>query len=190
MYNIGSCKVVQTLYKKLVFEVIAMTLISIKDYAQSKGVSYEAVRQQVVRFRAELGPHIVKKGKTQFLDDDAVAYLDARRQDNPVVIYEKNKDEELERLAAENKSLLVELASVQKQLLQVMPQIAQAEQAQRLLDAQQAESAAQQAQIQTQQERIAQLESDVQAAALARAQAEDQLAQIKARGFFARLLNR
>ena len=54
-----------------------MVLISIKDYAKNNRISYEAVRQQVKRYSAELAGHIVKDGRQQFLDEEAVLFLKA-----------------------------------------------------------------------------------------------------------------
>lgn len=82
-----------------------MGLISLKDYAAMNNVTYEAVRQQVVRYGDELGDHIVKDGRQQFLDDVAVEFLDGKRQKNPVTIIQVNKDEEIERLKNENENL-------------------------------------------------------------------------------------
>lgn len=75
-----------------------MNLITLKDYAKQNNVSYEAVRQQVTRYVDELGEHIVRDGRQQFLDEEAVAFLDTKRQKNPVVIVQQNKDEEIEEL--------------------------------------------------------------------------------------------
>ena len=94
-----------------------MNVISIKDYAKQRNVSYEAIRQQVVRYAAELGDHIIKDGRQQFLDEEAVAFLDEKRKKNPVVLYEVAKDEEIERLKEEKEALLLKLASVQDQLI-------------------------------------------------------------------------
>lgn len=92
-------------------------MISLKDYAKNKGISYEAVRKQVSRYKVELDGHIQKINRTQFLDDEAVAFLDAKRQGNPVVIYEVSKDEEIQRLTDENKALLLKIAELQEALL-------------------------------------------------------------------------
>ena len=54
-------------------------MISIKDYAKNKGVSYEAVRKQVNRYKDELDGHIHKQNRTQYLDDEAVTFLDSKR---------------------------------------------------------------------------------------------------------------
>ena len=82
-----------------------MALISLKDYAAMNNVTYEAVRQQVVRYADELGNHIVKDGRQQFLDDEAIKFLDGKRQKNPVTIIQASKDEEIERLKIENENL-------------------------------------------------------------------------------------
>lgn len=93
-------------------------MISIKDYAQSKGVTYEAVRKQVKRYKDELGTHVQKQGRTQYLDEEAVKILDSKRAESPVVLIQAGKDEEIERLTAENKALLLKLAEVQDALIQ------------------------------------------------------------------------
>lgn len=94
-------------------------MISIRDYAKEKGVSYEAIRQQIKRYKAELDGHISKVGRTQYLDDEAVDFLDQKRATNPVIVMEISKDEEIERLKAEKEALLLELASVNKKLNEV-----------------------------------------------------------------------
>lgn len=96
-----------------------MNVISLKEYAKNNNISYEAVRQQVVRYAEELGEHLIKDGRQQFLDEDAVAFLDGKRQKNPVVIYQAGKDEEIERLEGENKALLRKIATLQEELLKV-----------------------------------------------------------------------
>lgn len=88
-----------------------MALISLKDYASRNNVTYEAVRQQVNRYSEELGSHIVKEGRQQFLDDEAVAFLDGKRQKNPVTIVQTSKDEEIERLKQEKENLLIKIAA-------------------------------------------------------------------------------
>lgn len=102
-----------------------MNVISLKEYARNNNISYEAVRQQVVRYASELEGHIIKDGRQQFLDEEAVSFLDEKRKKNPVIIYQASKDEEIERLEEENKALLIKLAQVQEQLLGAQTQIAQ-----------------------------------------------------------------
>ena len=92
-------------------------MISFKEYAKNKGCSYEAVRQQVRRYKNDLNGHITKVGKTQYLDDDAVIFLDSKRKTNPVIILEVEKDETIKRLEEENKALLLKVATLQEELL-------------------------------------------------------------------------
>ena len=86
-------------------------MISLKEYAKNKNISYEAVRQQVNRYKGELKGHISKVERTQYLDSFAVEFLDSKRAVNPVVIMETNKDAEIKRLEEENKALLVKVAA-------------------------------------------------------------------------------
>lgn len=88
-----------------------MKLISLKEYAEQKGISYEAVRQQVARYRDELGDHVVVDGRQMFLDEEAVAFLDERRQKNPVVMIQESKDEAIEALRADREQLLIKVAA-------------------------------------------------------------------------------
>lgn len=76
-------------------------MITLKEYAKLHNITYEAVRSQVNRYREQLGDHIVQDGRQQFLDDYAVAFLDERRQKNPVVVYQQSKDEAIEDLRKE-----------------------------------------------------------------------------------------
>lgn len=93
-----------------------MNVISIKDYAKQNNISYEAVRQQVVRYKKELEGHLIKDGRQQFLDEEAVSFLDAKRQKNPVAIIQMDKDERIENLERENKNLLIKIAEQAEEL--------------------------------------------------------------------------
>ena len=92
-------------------------MISIKDYAKEHNITYEAVRKQIKRYQKELDGHISKVNRTKFLDDFAVEFLNEKRKNNPVVIIEANKDEQIQRLNEENKALLMKIAELQEQLL-------------------------------------------------------------------------
>lgn len=96
-----------------------MNVISLKDYAKQNNVSYEAVRKQVVRYADELGAHIIRDGRQQFLDEEAIAFLDAKRQKNPVAIIQMDKDERIEALQNElnlAKNLIIELQDERNKL--------------------------------------------------------------------------
>lgn len=92
-------------------------MLSIKEYARSKNISYEAVRKQVKRYHKELEGHISVSNRTQYLDEEAIAFLDAKRESNPIVMYESSKDEEIQRLSNENKLLLMKVTELQDALL-------------------------------------------------------------------------
>lgn len=94
-----------------------MGVMSIKDYARARKISYEAARQQVKRYADELAGHISRQNRTQYLDDYAVSLLDDHRQQNPVVVINQDRSEEIERLRAENKALLQQIATLQDRLL-------------------------------------------------------------------------
>lgn len=99
-------------------------MISIQDYAIEKGISYEAVRKQIDRYKNDLEGHIITQGRKRFLDDAAVSFLDEKRNGNPIIIMEQSKDEELQRLRAENKELLLKLVTAQERLLNDADRIA------------------------------------------------------------------
>lgn len=98
-------------------------MITIKDYAKQKGVSYEAIRKQIKRYEDELEGHLVKQNRFLMLDDEAVQFLDSKRSENPVIVYEQNKDEELEQLRHENKVLLIQMNTVQDHLGKVQQKL-------------------------------------------------------------------
>lgn len=98
-------------------------MVSLKEYAKNKGVSYEAVRKQVNRYKDELKGHITKVNRTQYLDEEAVAFLDSKRAESPIVIMESGKDEEIQRLEMENKALLLKVAELQEALLKEKDQV-------------------------------------------------------------------
>ena len=129
-----------------------MNVITLRDYAKQNNISYEAVRKQVVRYQDELAGHLIKDGRQQFLDEEAVAFLDAKRQKNPVAIIQMDKNEQIEQLENENKQLLLKLATVQDALL------AEKEKTRQLLD--------------EKKDQIALLEADNEAARVKTAQAE------------------
>lgn len=118
-----------------------MVVISLKDYAAQKNVTYEAVRQQVNRYKDELDGHIIRDGRQQFLDEDAVAFLDAKREKNPVTILQQSKDETIGDLERTKEQLLIKVADQADKIAALAKwkadhavAIAQMEQTQRLLD--------------------------------------------------------
>lgn len=99
-------------------------MITLKDYAKEHNISYEAVRRSVNRYKEDLEGHIHIEGRTQYLDDEAIEFLDTKRQQNPVVIINQDKDEELERLRSEREALLIRIAELQDSLLKEKDKVA------------------------------------------------------------------
>lgn len=94
--------------------------MTIKDYATSRGVSYETVRRQVAGAKKKaLKGHISYQGKQAFLDDYAIEYLDQHRQPRNVVVQASTEEvqRELERLHNQVHQLQEEI-SRQKSLTQ------------------------------------------------------------------------
>ena len=94
-------------------------MVSIKDYAKEHGVSYEAVRSQVARYMDRevdgfrLSDHISKVGRTQYIDDEGIAFLDERRSRSPIVIQQEERDETIERLRTRVDELQARLIAAQ-----------------------------------------------------------------------------
>lgn len=130
-----------------------MGVMSIKDYARARKITYEAARQQVKRYEKELQGHIHRQNRTQYLDDYAVGLLDDHRQQNPVVVVNQDRDAELEKLRSENKTLLQQVAMLQDKLLTAQESAIEAAKQTVLLDAAQADKAAL-------QERVKELEAE------------------------------
>lgn len=195
-----------------------MKIISLKDYAKQNNISYEAVRKQVARYKKDLEGHIIKDNRTQFLDEEAVAFLDAKREKSPVVIVQQDKDEKIKRLEEESKALLQTIAMLQDKQLQLQEELTEhkllaaktseaearamvaeqkaTEAEKRALDAETALTVAEEenktladiAEINAQEAEAAKVEA---AEALKRAEvAEAEAERLKNRGFWARLFNK
>ncbi len=85
MSNIASNDNKNTDYEPALVTEYVSDWISLKDYANELGISYEAVRQQVNKRQSELEGHIKNIGKTRFLDDEARRILSAKKPHSPRV---------------------------------------------------------------------------------------------------------
>lgn len=106
-------------------------MITVKEYAEQQGKSVQAVYKQMraKENAALLENHIflqkVGNKTAKVLDDEAVEILNNASRQAPTVVLQNGKDErievlkaEKERLAGENKALLLKVAELQEQLLQ------------------------------------------------------------------------
>ena len=160
-------------------------MISIKDYAAQHGISYEAARQQISRYSGRevdgfrISEHINKVGRTQYLDDDAVDFLNERRSGNPVIVQQEGQSETIERMRARIDALqnrLIEAQDEYRTLLQDKHAIEM--QAQKLLeDKQQVEEL--RASTEAAEKRAEVAESDKEVALKAKKEAEEAAERIK-----------
>lgn len=105
-------------------------LLTIKEYAKKKNITYEAVRKQIQKYKDdELKDHIIKKNKTQYLDEYAVDFLDNRRRESPVLLYQMEKDEEIETLKRERENLLIKIAAQADKIAQQADELREADKA-------------------------------------------------------------
>ena len=160
-------------------------MISIKDYAAQHGISYEAARQQISRYSGRevdgfrISEHINKVGRTQYLDDDAVDFLNERRSRNPVIVQQEGQSETIERMRARIDALqnrLIEAQDEYRILLQDKHAIEM--QAQKLLeDNQQVEEL--RASTEAAEKRAEVAESDKEVALKEKKEAEEAAERIK-----------
>lgn len=108
--------------------VLEKYMVTLKEYAELKNISYEAVRKQVKRYAKELEEHIIVQNRTKYLDEYAVEYLNQKRSASPIIVQEIAKDEELEQLRTENKNLLLKIAQLQDELLKEKDNVQQLQQ--------------------------------------------------------------
>ena len=79
-----------------------------------------------------LADHISKVGRTQYIDDEGVAFLDERRSRSPIVVQQEERDETIERLRKRVDDLqarLIEAQDEYRALLQDKHEIEMREQA-------------------------------------------------------------
>ena len=100
-----------------------MELVTLKKYAEDQGISYEAVRKQVIRYAEELSGHIIKQDRTQYLDPWAVEFLTNRRRESPIVMMNMDQSEENERLKEQVEILKSQLMTAQNELLKAKDRI-------------------------------------------------------------------
>ena len=94
-------------------------MTTIRDYARDHRVSYEAIRSQVSRYREDLDGHIITKGRTKYLDDFAVEFLNSKRKDDPVSVVTVEKSEIIESLRDQIEALKNELMTTQKRVIEL-----------------------------------------------------------------------
>lgn len=83
---------------------------TVREVAEMFHVSYEAVRKQIKRYKNELEGHIFKQGRTQLLDDEAIAFLREHRESNPIIVGQSEKAAQFEQQKEQITVLLAKVA--------------------------------------------------------------------------------
>lgn len=96
---------------------LKMDFITLRDFAENKGVTYEAIRRQVAKYETELRGHVVVRDRTKFLDEYAQDFLSERRRLSPVVVKVEDAREDVEELERAVESLRAQLLKAQNELL-------------------------------------------------------------------------
>ena len=100
-----------------------MDVISIKEFAQNRGVTYEAVRKQVAKYEEELRDHIVKRGRVQYLDEYAQKFLIEHRRLSPVVVKIEDSQDAVKELEETVETLRAKLLEAQNELLNAQKRV-------------------------------------------------------------------
>lgn len=101
-----------------------MAVMSIKQYAESIGISYEGARKNIKRYAKELEGHIFKdeKTKTTRLDDVAQEILNKKRNSSPIVVSDREISEENDALKKEIDRLRAKLEEKQDKIEMLLEQ--------------------------------------------------------------------
>lgn len=80
--------------------------LSVREYSEQRNISYETTRRQLKTYTKELSGHVFKEGNTRYLDEEAVSFLDTKRQNKTQVRVEPEstalaeRDEQIKALQA------------------------------------------------------------------------------------------
>lgn len=90
-----------------------MAALTITQFAETEGISYEAVRQQIRKAGPALDGHIFKISGVKYLDEWAVDFLRERRRKTTVYVHTKKTDDEVEALQKRVEDLTARLLAAQ-----------------------------------------------------------------------------
>lgn len=102
-----------------------MTYISIKEFAEKRGITYEAARRLVTKYKSKLNDHILIDGNRRLLDEDAVLTLDEYRKKSPVVVRMESDSNRADELSAEVELLRDQLLKSQASLVAAQRELLQ-----------------------------------------------------------------
>lgn len=99
-----------------------MDLITIKEYAESRKVTYEAVCKQVRQYKnKELKGHLSYEGKLTFLDPAAVSFLDKHRMKRNIILAPTSDEvkEEVSKLQGDLFQAMKEIDRLKNQIIEL-----------------------------------------------------------------------
>lgn len=101
-----------------------MRKVTVKQYAESRGVTPEIVRRQIIRYEKELEGHVVIIGRARVLDETAVTILDQHRnrRGTAVDMAEVDPKGEIEELRKTVEDLLGKLNAAQNRIMELQNQ--------------------------------------------------------------------
>ena len=90
---------------------------SVKDYAEKNGITIQAVYQQINRKQNKefIAQHSKKIKGVKHLDEEAVKFLESKRENSPAVIVQSDDRERIAQLEAEKEALLSRLHFLMQQ---------------------------------------------------------------------------
>ena len=100
-------------------------MIAVKDYAERRGVSTQAIYKQLKVHKEALDGHVLKENGKTMLDDYAVEYLNGNVKENPLILVDAELQEELERLRERETELLDKLDKKNDLIITMQHQIGQ-----------------------------------------------------------------
>ena len=80
--------------------------MTIKEYATTRNITYEAGRQAVIKAMPKLENHITKQGRIRILDDYAVKYLDDLRKGSRISVIRKESSDHRETVEELQKQII------------------------------------------------------------------------------------
>ena len=103
-----------------------MEVMTLRQFADAEGVTYESVRRLVTKYAEDLGNHIYTKDNTRFLDEWALAFLREKRRQSPIIRVVEDRGEEIQALQDQIAALESQKAELTARLLAAQDKIAEA----------------------------------------------------------------
>lgn len=114
-------------------------MITIKEYAELHGKSVQSVYKQIKSKEnaSALDGHIftekINNKSVKMLDDEAVRILEMASKQSIQVILQQDDKEKIEQLEADNKNLLLQIASIQQELIAIQKALSEEKEQVKLL---------------------------------------------------------